>query len=287
MGQVVRAPLYVPKPAEEIGWLGKPSGVPAVLLAALIPAFPLQPTQQFHYVPDPGWVQGGGAIPQVLLQFPAQPSPTIRGTQKFNYVPEPFWQGAPKGTSLLLTVPVIVVLPFRNTPWQGPIPAPDWVEGGGEVPPVLLQLPAIPPVAATRTRQFNYVPEPFWQGTPKTVPLNLVLAPGAITLPFSNFGFRRFDNVPDPQPRMAPQPIPQVLLRLPAQPPFTVKGTHIFNVPDYVPWSQSGKQSATILRPTINSAVQILRNVVVRTRVVSNTIVRARILKNVIRRGDQ
>lgn len=287
MGQVVVAPLYVPKPAEENPWLGKPRGVAAILIAALIPTFPLHPTRQFNSVPEPGWVAGGGAIPQVLLQFPNDPPFTARGTRKFDYVPEPFWQGKPQPVSIVFTVPQIVVLPFHNRPWQGPIPEPNWVEGGGKVPAALLQLPAIPPVAAGRTRQFNSVPEPIWQGQPQPVPLSFVIPPGGLSLPFSNFGFRRFDNVAEPQPRLPSQPIPEVLLRLPAVPPFTAKGTRVFNVPDDMPWTMRGRRSAILFLPTVMGVSQILTNVIVRTRVVSNTRERVRNLANTIRRGNQ
>lgn len=295
MASIFRAPLYAPKPAEEIPWVGKPTRVAATLIAALIPTFflhgnqrfdhvpepgwtvaskaaPLtltlppqqtlpffnprtfnfvpapdwvigggsipeallqlpalppftvKPTRHFDHVPEPEWVLGGGNIPEVQLQLPAIPPFTVRGTRQFNHVPEPGWTNGSLEAPLTLYLPVQAALPFSNPRDLKPFPEPGWVAGGGAIPEVLLQLPALPPFTVKGTRRFDLVPEPGWTSGSLEPPLTLYLAP-QVVLPFSNP--RHLEPFPEPGWTSGSRPTP-LLLEL-AQVPFTVKGTLRFN----------------------------------------------------------
>lgn len=221
MGQVVRAPLYVPKPAETTPWLFRPArAIPLVLVLA--PAFFIDATKQLHPAEQLGWVRGSQPMP-LVLQLPPSDAAPFRNVRSFDHVPQP-----------------------------------GWVKGGGAVPPVLLQIPALPITGAKQTLQFNHVPEPPWRAVQLPVPLALVLEPAPVlpfanprrfdcapehpkfkqlpfttplatapVLPFANP--RRYDHVPQPVWLGTPKPIPNVLSQLPALPVVGARQTRQFN----------------------------------------------------------
>lgn len=256
MANIFRGAFYVPRPQEDIPWLGKPIGLSTVLLVSLLPNFigiaglSVQPKQRYDHVPEPFWQGSEKGIPLAQLYLPAQPPFTIAGTRKFNLVPEPDWLGEPE-----------------------------------PIPNVLLQLPAKPPFTIRPTQRFDYVPDPDWRAASYPVPLTINL-PLQATLPFANprsfvaaeesywkwsapnyqlLSVRPFSNprsffhVPDPNPSQASFPIPLAMLQLPAIPSPTIKGTRQFHVPDDVPWSMHGIVSAALYIPPSVAPTLIIR----------------------------
>lgn len=263
MGQVVRAPIYVPKPAEDAPWVGKPRASALVLLAALVVAptfflgntnqvrpaeetgwtgrpsgfsaalaqittqqFTGSTTRKFDHVPESYWVEGGGPVPLVLAQLPAQPSFTVKGTRRFDYVPEPGWLGEPTPVSIAITLAPQASLPFSN---------PRRFELATEIPgfksipfTVPLTPQAVLPFFNAR-RTSEHAPEPIWLGKPQAAP-GIILQSPPVVLPFANSPWK--GPIPDPNWVAGGGSIPQALLQFPAVPPFTAKGTRRF---DHVP----------------------------------------------------
>lgn len=260
--------------APEPGWLGEPTATPLLLELAQIP-YAVHGNRRFDLVPEPGWVDTAPPEPLVLtlpplIQLPfsnarrfdyvpepgwtdvsqplsllleaAIPPFTVSGTRQFNYVPEPVWVNETIPTNLLLYTTPIVTLPFSNPRNLIPVPEPWWVEGGGSIPEVLLQLPAQPPFTVRGTKQFNYVPEPGWTANAQSVNLPLFLPP-PVVLPFSNP--RYWSPAPEVGWQGEPSPAP-LLLELSSVPPFFGR-TQRFDYVDQPGWVGDSSASPLLL----------------------------------------
>lgn len=258
MGQVVRAPRYVPKPPHDHPWVGRPKGTSLVLLAALVPAFFLNGTRELQPAEWIGWQRASEPMP-LTLRLPPSDAQPFHNPQTFNHVPQPVWQGAPAAVpNVLLQLPALPPFTARPTQKFDLVPPPVWQGSPTPVANALLQLPALPPFTIRLTQKFDHLPEPVWVGRASPAPLAIVLEPATV-LPFSNprrfdhariepaftqvpFAVpvpvlpelpfsnpRRYDHVPQPVWLGTPKPIPNVLSQLPALPVVGARQTRQFN----------------------------------------------------------
>lgn len=258
MGQVVRAPRYVPKPPHDHPWVGRPKGTSLVLLAALVPAFFLNGTRELQPAEWIGWQRASEPMP-LTLRLPPSDAQPFHNPQTFNHVPQPVWQGAPAAVpNVLLQLPALPPFTARPTQKFDLVPPPVWQGSPTPVANALLQLPALPPFTIRLTQKFDHLPEPVWVGRASPAPLAIVLEPATV-LPFSNprrfdhariepaftqvpFAVpvpvlpelpfsnpRRYDHVPQPVWLGTPKPIPNVLSQLPALTIVGARQTQQFN----------------------------------------------------------
>lgn len=274
MGQVVRAPRFVPRPPVDQLWFAESRSVALVLLALLAPpTYPLEGTRQFHPGPDQPWGTESQPTPQVLAHGPI-PFNRIPAWE-FNHDASTWWVGAPRPVpEVLLWGPLnYSPLPFRqfNVDLSS-----GWTGFPRATPPVLAwgPLPYFPP----RFRQIDPVPDtPSVQGPranfpilqlqaaipfhnrPWTIvdqdiiptrgaPANFSILQIAQALPFHN---RPWTSVAlDFPPAPGPRPIPLVVTQLPARPPAAVRGVRVAPYDDpALPWAMGGKYSVTLYIP--------------------------------------